>query len=121
MARVAAIAPGPRSSSPRGRRAFSFWGFLGLSAIWVRNAWAALVPADARGGNLSSLHLAPLAGRGRNSGNARISGEGDYPRVPMRREAPHPTLSPQERGEGVIECACLTPRRRRSQDLSNPV
>src|SRR6476660_6759885 len=25
-----------------------------------------------------------------------------------RREAPHPTLSPQGRGEGVIEYACLT-------------
>jgi hypothetical protein len=35
---VALIAAGPRSSSPRGRRALSFWGFLGFSAILVRNA-----------------------------------------------------------------------------------
>src|SRR6185503_6735216 len=33
MARVAAISAGPRSASPRGRRALSFCGLLGLSAI----------------------------------------------------------------------------------------
>jgi hypothetical protein len=31
---VAAIAAGPRSSSPRGSRAVSFWGVLGFSAIF---------------------------------------------------------------------------------------
>src|SRR5258708_29786018 len=31
MARVAAISAGPRSASPRGKRALSFGGFLGLS------------------------------------------------------------------------------------------
>src|SRR5215471_12354578 len=31
--RVAAISAGPRSARPRGRRALSFWGLLGLSAI----------------------------------------------------------------------------------------
>jgi hypothetical protein len=30
---VAAMAAGPRSSSPRGRRALSFCGFFGLSAM----------------------------------------------------------------------------------------
>src|ERR1700676_139749 len=33
MARVAAISAGPRSASPRGKRAFSFWGFLDFSAM----------------------------------------------------------------------------------------
>src|SRR6266851_5665462 len=31
--RVAAISEGPRSASPRGRRARSFWGFFGFSAM----------------------------------------------------------------------------------------
>src|SRR5438105_323289 len=47
------------------------------------------------------LHLAPLAGRGRILRIAKNPGEGDYPRFPMRREAPHPALSPQARGEGA--------------------
>src|SRR5260370_13433443 len=33
MRRVAAISAGPRSASPRGRRARSFWGFFGFSAM----------------------------------------------------------------------------------------
>src|SRR3979490_1758654 len=33
MARVAAISAGPRSASPRGSRARSFWGFFGFSAM----------------------------------------------------------------------------------------
>src|ERR1700722_16122140 len=33
MRRVSAISAGPRSASPRGRRARSFCGFLGLSAM----------------------------------------------------------------------------------------
>src|SRR5712672_346062 len=33
MRRVAAISEGPRSASPRGRRARSFWGFFGFSAM----------------------------------------------------------------------------------------
>jgi hypothetical protein len=33
MARVAAISAGPRSTSPRGSRARSFWGFFGFSAM----------------------------------------------------------------------------------------
>ena len=56
---------------------------------------------EALRGKHAPLHLAPLAGRGRNSGNARIPGEGDYPQFPIWRKAPHPTLSPQERDEGA--------------------
>src|SRR3954468_9030611 len=52
MARVAAISAGPRSASPRGRRALSFWDFLGFSAILVHTPSAALVSAQARRGNL---------------------------------------------------------------------
>src|SRR5712671_7252432 len=33
MRRVAAISAGPRSASPRGSRARSFWGFFGFSAM----------------------------------------------------------------------------------------
>src|SRR5262245_35934125 len=55
-------------------------------------------PQSALGGCgiAASFYLAPPAGRGRRE----APGEGDSPRVPMRREAPHPTLSPQARGEG---------------------
>src|SRR3984957_17650241 len=58
MRRVAAISAGPRSASPRGRRARSFWGFLGLSAM------GGLVPAPARCGNHAACFPSPLVGEG---------------------------------------------------------
>jgi len=52
-----------------------------------------------RGGATILVHLSPLAGRGRRA----TPGEGDYPRAwhPWHRQPLTPTLSPQERGEGV--------------------
>jgi hypothetical protein len=39
-------------------------------------------------------YLAPLAGRGRNLREARISGEGDSPRIRLVENPPHPDLLP---------------------------
>src|SRR5216683_4428914 len=61
MARVAAISAGPRSASPRGKRAFSFCGFLGLSAMGgVGTSQGAMRQPGPRA--LYALNLRALAG-----------------------------------------------------------
>src|SRR6185436_15579294 len=101
--RVAEIAAGPRSSSPRGRRALSFWGFLGLSAMGgVGTSRGALRQPDRR---IKMTSSCPGLSRASTSyeinGNEGVDG----------RDKP-----------GHDEENCQTPLlRRRSQDLSDPV
>src|ERR1700694_164250 len=98
MGRVAAISAGPRSASPRGRRAFNFCGFLGFSAMGG-------VGISACATRQPCLLLPLPLLRGRVGGGAT--------RARCLWLSPSPTLSPQERGEGAGQSATQSLRRSR--------
>src|ERR1700682_5309171 len=85
MRRVAAISAGPRSASPRGRRARSFWGFFGFSAMGGVGI--------SRGATRQPCWLLPLP-------LLRGGGGGGRPRAPVLVGFPHPGPPPQA-GEGA--------------------
>ena len=80
---VAAISAGPRSASPRGRRARSFWGFFGFSAMGGVGTSAG---AMRQPGLLLPLPL--FAGEGWGGGDAGPGACGfpPPPALPRRRE-----------------------------------
>src|SRR5258708_20342634 len=97
------MAGGQRASSPGGRRALSFEGFFGFSAmggVGTSASWR-------RQARLFLNHAPPFAGRGRNSSIARISGEGHgtalvASSILAERRAPHPNpLPPNSGGAGA--------------------
>src|ERR1700694_350738 len=107
MGRVAAISAGPRSASPRGRRAFNFCGFLGFSAMGGVG-----ISACATRQPCLLLPLPLLSGRGGGGaagGAGGRPGRGDAGAVLLAFPPPTPLPARAGRGSRSARAAVLTP------------
>src|SRR5450432_1819200 len=105
MRRVAAISAGPRSASPRGRRARSFWGFLGFSAMGGVGTSAGAMRQPRL-----LLPLPLLRGRVRDERSSL--GGGEKPQAPALRR-PHPGPPPQALSHAHIFLSAVGPYEKR--------